>query len=51
MHITAVSPRVLDLANRLTSAKGARYRWRNLAQRIIEIDVARPDLRDVFQLQ
>jgi uncharacterized protein (DUF58 family) len=51
MHITAVSPRVIDLATRLTSAKGTRYRWRNVAQRITEIDVGRPDLREVFQLQ
>jgi uncharacterized protein (DUF58 family) len=50
MHITAVSPRVLNLADRLTSAKGSRFRWRNVAQRISEIDVARPDLREVFQL-
>jgi uncharacterized protein (DUF58 family) len=51
MHITAVSPRKLDLANRLTTAKGSRNRWRNVAQRIVEVDVARPDLRDFFQLQ
>jgi uncharacterized protein (DUF58 family) len=50
MRITAVSPRPLDLANRM-AANGARNRKKNLAHRIVEFDVSRPDLREFFQLQ
>jgi uncharacterized protein (DUF58 family) len=50
MRITAVSPRPLDLVSRM-AANGKRKGWPNLAHRIVEVDVGRPDLREFFQLQ
>jgi uncharacterized protein (DUF58 family) len=50
MRITAVSPRVLSISDSAAS-NGSRNRWRNLAQRLVEVDVSRPELRDYFQLQ
>jgi uncharacterized protein (DUF58 family) len=51
MRITAVSPRQLNLAERLSAARGVRLRSQNLAHRIVEVDVARPELRDAFEIQ
>jgi uncharacterized protein (DUF58 family) len=51
MRITAVSPRSLDLAAKLSAARGVRLRSQNLAHRIVEIDVTRPELHDIFEIQ
>jgi uncharacterized protein (DUF58 family) len=51
MRITAVGPRPLDLASRAGIADDAtRRRWRNLARRLVEVNVASGTLQQVFEL-